>query len=267
MKKLLLATTFLAAFPVTGVSAKVCDFVTGIGTGAANVGFYDGNCSSDNQANDGDDVKAFLDKGAAASGVTTLDMSLQKNTAALADQNTEFIDDSPLTSFGGFTDGNGFANIKADLDSIQKFTIDPLVPSSENGAPFKGFDGMLFRLQLADAIGAILPKKDTGSITLTVNFSDGTSATDTFSGITLNNDTGVYGFDEPAGVAGLFVKSVDISTDSLHALDQVKQIEFSVPGLVATIPEPSTWVMMVAGFALIGGFGFARRRNRLSAPF
>ena len=261
MRQFLLATTFLVAFGASDAYAAPCATAAGSGDGSSLIQFYVGDCSSDNQANDGDDGKEFITKN--TTGVTSVNGSLDKNSSAVIDQNflTKVIGGGSFTTF---TDGNGFANIKSVGDITQEFEIDPVLPSDFDGLKhiFKGFDGLLFRGQEVDLPGAIEPGgADTGSITITVNFEGGKQATKTISGIKLKADFGVLGFDEPTE-PGALVDSVLIQTDALHAFDQVKQFEFSVPG-VAVVPEPQTWLMGMIGFGLMAALGW---RRRLKAP-
>jgi hypothetical protein len=262
MKSILLAGVMLAAIGSTSAFSKVCGSSNGTGADAASFVFYNGSCSSDNQANDGDDLKAFLDKGGTATFLgPDIDFSLTKNVATAIDQNTVFKDLSATSSATGFTDGNGFANIKSVGDALQSWEVDPINGSilGRLGTLFPGFDGILFRGQFADLNGGSTSKSDTASFTLKVNLSDGTSVIDTFSGLKLTADDGVFGFDEIGTLpAGLKVTSVDAFTDAAHAWDQIKQVEFSVPGPVAAIPEPRTWAMMLIGFGLMAGLGYRR---------
>jgi hypothetical protein len=250
---------WLALMTPSPAQAKTCGSTVGAFT------FLDGSCSSDNQANDGDDVKAFLDKGGSATFLgPDIDMSLSSNTSALIDQNVRFKDLSVSAGTTGFTDGNGFANIKSVGDALQAWEIDPIDGSflSRLGIAFPGFDGLLFRGQFTD-LGGGAGKNDSASLTLVVNLSDGTTVQDTFSGLKLKADDGVFGFDENSALPkGLFVDSVEAFTDENHAFDQVKQIEFSVPGAIAVIPEPKTWVMLVAGFAFMAILGVGRNGLR-----
>lgn len=270
MKKLLLTTAILVV-TAAGANAKVCGAANGVDAAtpsdAALFTLFNGSCSSDNQASDADDVKAFLDKTSNVTG-NVIDMSLSKNTAAAIDQNTDFKDTKNTGSAVGFTDGNGFANIKSTGDTLQAFEIDPLVPSTlitkSGNVPFLGFDGVLFRLQLVDLPGATEPRNDTGSITLSINLSDGSSVTETFTGLKLKADDGVFGFDEASALPkGLFVDSLTVSTDSLHSFDQVKQIMFS-PSIGSAVPEPGTWAMLIAGFGFMAFFGLKSRKDRLA---
>ena len=273
MKKLLLATALCAL--AAPAYAKTCGSATGVDAAspsdAALFNFYDASCSSDNQANDGDDVKAFLDSASANINGPNIDFSLTKNTSVLGDQNTVFKDLSAAPDSQGFTDGNGFANIKSTGDALQSFEIDPIDGSNLGGKVFNGFDGILFRGQLADlpAPAAAAPaaggskKADLATVTIVVNLSDGTSVTDVIQNLALNKDIGVLGFDEIGALpAGLSILSVDVSTDAAHSFDQVKQVEFSVEGAVgSTVPEPGTWAMMISGFVLMGLFGWRKART------
>ena len=267
----LVVLMWLAIMTPMAAHAKTCGAVSGtdptIAADAKLFTFLDGSCSSDNQANDGDDLKAFLDKGGQATfNGPDIDFSLTKNSSALIDQNTEFKDLSAGTSSAqGFTDGNGFANIKSVGDALQSWEVDP-IPGSVFGklaAKFLDFDGMLFRGQFVDLPGAVNPKQgDAAQFTLVIHLSDGSFVTNTFSGLKLKADDGVFGFDEVGTLpAGLFVDSVTAVTDPTHAWDQIKQVEFSIGGAVGVIPETRTWAMLVIGFGLMGALGYRRRTS------
>jgi hypothetical protein len=262
---MLLAATLLAALPLHA-AAKTCGSANGADSGvpgdASLFVFYDGSCSSNNQAADGDDVKAFLDKGGSATFLgPKIDFSLTKNTFTPNDQNTLFKDLSATSSATGFTDGNGFANVKSVGDALQSWEFDP-IPNSvlgKLGAKFLGFDGILFRGQFTDLGGGSLGNSDTASFTIKVNLSDGSSVVDTFSALKLKADDGVFGFDEIGALPkGLTVDSIDAFTDKAHAWDQVKQIDFSIGPGAGVAPEPRTWVMMLLGFM---GTAYAYRRR------
>jgi hypothetical protein len=77
------------------------------------------------------------------------------------------------------------------------------------------------------------------------------------------SDIGRIGFDEQVGSDPYHVTSVTFALQSgAAAWNQVKQLEFSVPGTV-TVPEPATWAMMGLGFAALGYAGFRRTRKTL----
>jgi hypothetical protein len=60
--------------------------------------------------------------------------------------------------------------------------------------------------------------------------------------------------------AGLYTTSFDFSTDLYPSKDIVVDQAFVVAGAV---PEPSTWAMMILGFAGIGFMAY-RRRNKMA---
>jgi hypothetical protein len=209
-------------------------------------------CSSDNQANDGDDIKMFVDK--ARVTVDTIDGSLGSNNQAF--------DNVVSNANAGATfetDGSGFANFKSHLagstsNNLTAYTFTPgSSPTLPDGTPFPGFDGQLFRGQI-DNLGAF-----NGDINVTINFFSGPSVSHTFSGIGTTNDFGVLGFDE-LNEPGSLISSVVIGAGAGGAWNEFKQIEFSVPGAVAVIPEPRTWVMGLIGFVMLGLFGAFKRR-------
>jgi hypothetical protein len=250
MRAALLAATLLA---VSGPAAHAaCSGNVTIG----NIVWISG-CSSDNQANDGDDIKMFVDK--ARVTVDTIDGSLGSNNQAF--------DNVVSNANAGATfetDGSGFANFKSHLagqpnNNLTAYTFTP-GPSATlpDGTPFPGFDGELFRGQI-DNLGAF-----DGSLDVAITFSDNSTASHTFTGLSSTQDFGVLGFDEVTE-PGTLVKSVTISVGAHDgAWNEFKQIEFSVPGAIATIPEPRTWVMMLLGFASLAYAvrrGAARQRD------
>jgi hypothetical protein len=254
MKSLFLATTILAAAGATPALAACSGNVT-----IGNIVWISG-CSSDNQANDGDDIKMFVDK--AKVTVDTIDGSLGSNNQAF-----DNVVSNANTGATFETDGSGFANFKSHLagkpnNNLTDYTFTP-GPSTTlpDGTPFPGFDGELFRGQI-DNLGAY-----DGMLDVTVTFSDKSTASHTFTGLSTNGkDFGVLGFDEFADPA-LLVSSVTISVGAHDgAWNEFKQIEFSVPGAVAAIPETSTWVMMLMGFGMAGiGYGARKRATHQRA--
>ena len=219
-------------------------------------------CDSDNQATDGDDLKLFLDK---ATGVTNIDGSLDKNSSALVNQNIHIagFDLDGVTPVAFNQEGNGFAelhsaNAGSPSNTLHDVTFTPIVPSVIEGqGAFLGFDGFLGRGQV-DPLGAGTGKKLAwdGIVTMVVDLVNGKSFDIVFAGDTKNDDVGAIGFDE-LNEPGFLVKSVSMNLDATGAWNEVKQFDFSVPGAVPTIPEPSTWAMMLVGFA---GLGFVSYR-------
>jgi PEP-CTERM motif len=101
---------------------------------------------------------------------------------------------------------------------------------------------------------------------VTVNF----GATTTFSGgfslnddpITINTDT-VYEVEMYAAIGGDPIIDERAYIDPFIGTPSGYSLELS-PGILngtAPIPEPSTWVMMLAGFAGLGALGFRRARK------
>ena len=106
---------------------------------------------------------------------------------------------------------------------------------------------------------------------MTVNFLDpltnttGTMTND-FHGVPVTKDFGRIGFDEDKTSDPYFVTSVTFSLDSGGGWNQVKQLEFSVPGAVSTpVPEAPGLVMVL--LAICGGVSlYGMQRIRRSAP-
>jgi hypothetical protein len=245
-----------------------------------------------------DDAQLFSNKIVKNPGTTTTSYSFDTNSSLSTHQNvlldsvtrgsgfdssTEAItvlSSSQLSADAGapFTEGNGFANIKSIGDQDQEVIIDPEPGASvwgKAGTPFVGFDGLYLRGQLADFVApgaapAAAPAAgpDTGSVTFAVDLFNPTTLTHltdiyTYSGIAVGSDFGAIGFDENGALpAGYFVDQLVVETDAAHAFDQIKQIAISVPGAsIPTVPEARTWVMLVAGFGLMGSVGYWRRRS------
>jgi hypothetical protein len=244
MRAILLAATLLAASGSGALAACIPHAPIG------NLNVFQ--CDSDNQATDADDLKMFIDK---ATGVTFVDGSLDKNSAAPINQNIHITADAAFNQ-----EGNGFAELHSanaglQTNALHDVTFAPIVPSTvkDQGA-FLGFDGFFGRGQV-DAIGGAWD----GAVTLEITFTGGTTLSIPFSGDTRNDDIGAIGFDEMDGTTSPFVSSVTMHLDSTGAWNEVKQFDFSVPGAVATIPETRTWAMMLLGFVFLG---FAGRRAR-----
>jgi hypothetical protein len=222
--------------------------------------FYS-NCSSDNQANDGDDIKMFVDKTPRTTSV--IDGSLGSNNQA-------FVNIVSTANADFETDGSGFANFKSvdagsTANTLTAYLFAPgPSPTLPDGTAFAGFDGELFRGQI-DNTGSY-----NGDLFVRVTLADGTMVEHLYTGLSDKNDFGVLGFDEQPGVDEL-VRSVFISVNSDGASggawNEFKQIEMSVPGAIAVIPEPRTWAMMLIGFGLVGLMGYRRalKRSALAA--
>jgi len=151
-----------------------------------------------------------------------------------------------VDTIGNINSGAGFATIKP----VKGGTLTSLTFTPEDDTLFTDFS---FRGQLA-------PKGDTGTIFVTWTDSLGTSDTLKF--------TGVPGPDEDFNRLGIIsmdgetLKSVVVTTDAGESFDEFKQVQFSAAGIPPSIPEPSTWAMMILGFI---GLGYAGYRKATTA--
>lgn len=134
---------------------------------------------------------------------------------------------------GGVDTGAGFATIKPSGASI----LSTLTFTPANDALFSDFS---FRGQLERA-------GFTGTVDVTWTDSSGMSGMIPFTGVKGPNSD----FDRLGIVSddGETLKSVEISTTGTGGFKEVKQVEFS-----SAIPEPSTFALMLLGFA---GLGYA----------
>jgi len=136
---------------------------------------------------------------------------------------------------------NGNATIKPIKDgSLTSLTVTPV-----NGNLFDGFS---FRGQLSVA----------GTITLVVTDNQGDpSQTFSFSVAKANQEFSAL------GITGIptdeTIKSIVISDSD--GFNSIKQMAFDQ---IAAVPEPSTWAMMILGFA---GLGFMAYRRKSSQHF
>jgi hypothetical protein len=74
-------------------------------------------------------------------------------------------------------------------------------------------------------------------------------------------------FNDGAGTCGANPSSLDIIVDNFvdavwSSLPQNGNTEI---GVIATVPEPSTWAMMILGFAGIGAMTYRRRKSAMLA--
>jgi hypothetical protein len=78
-------------------------------------------------------------------------------------------------------------------------------------------------------------------------------------------DFGTLGFDEPLLGPLSDIKSVTLSLDKTGVFKEEKQIDFSLdPTFTSGVPEPSTWTMILLGFAGLG-LMYSRTGKRTSA--
>ena len=152
-----------------------------------------------------------------------------------------------VDTIGNIDTGAGFSTIKPTSGA----TLTSLTFTPTDDTLFTDFS---FRGQLA-------PVGDTGVINVAWTDSNNLSGTLQFTGIP-GPDTD---FDRLGIVSndGETLKSVVITTAAGESFDEFKQVQFSAASIPPSIPELSTWVMMLAGFAGLGFLGYrAPRRER-----
>lgn len=153
--------------------------------------------------------------------------------------------DVSVTTIGNINTGAGFSTIKP----IKGGVLTDLIFTPADDTLFTDFS---FRGQLS-------PVDDTGIINVKWTDSSGTTGTLMF--------TGVPGPDKDFDRLGIVstdetLKSVEVFTTGGESFDEFKQVQFSAAGIAPSIPEPSTWAMMLLGFA---GLGYAAL-NRAKSP-
>ena len=156
-----------------------------------------------------------------------------------------------VDTIGNIDTGAGFSTIKPTKGT----TLTDLIFTPADDSLFSDFS---FRGQLD-------PSGFTGTIDVTWTDSLGTTGTIPF--------TGVKGPDADFARLGIVsddgetLKSVEISTPGSESFKEFKQVQFSAAGIPPSIPEPSTWAMMILGFVGLGyaGYRASRRENALAA--
>jgi hypothetical protein len=153
-----------------------------------------------------------------------------------------------VTTTGNIDSGAGFSTIKPTSDA----TLTDLIFTPADDTLFTDFS---FRGQLA-------PVGDTGVIDVTWTDSLGTTGTVVF--------TGIPGPDKDFDRLGIVstdetLKSVEVFTTGGESFDEFKQVQFSAASIPPSIPELSTWVMMLAGFAGLGFLGCRAPRRETAA--
>jgi hypothetical protein len=147
--------------------------------------------------------------------------------------------DIAVHTVGAVDTASGNATIKPNGDSI--FSTLMFTPVNANL-----FGSFTFRGQLFDA----------GSVTLVVQDNQGDLAQSfTFSGLNANADFGPFGISSVPG-SGETIKSLTLTTSGADGFKEEKQFTFGIAG---AIPEPSTWAMMILGFAGVGLLAYRRR--------
>jgi hypothetical protein len=149
-----------------------------------------------------------------------------------------------VSTTGTVDTGAGFATISPTKGA----TLDDLLFTPADDTLFTDFS---FRGQLA-------PLGDTGVIDVKWTDSNGTTGTLQF--------TGIPGPDEDFGRLGIVstdetLKSVEVSTAPGESFKEFKQVQFSAASIAPSIPELSTWAMMLTGFAGLGLVGYRASRR------
>jgi hypothetical protein len=153
-----------------------------------------------------------------------------------------------VTTTGNIDTGAGFSTITPTSGA----TLTDLIFTPADDTLFTDFS---FRGQL-NAVG------DTGVINVKWTDSLGTTGTLQF--------TGVPGPDEDFDRLGIVstdetLASVEISTAPGESFKEFKQVQFSAASIPPSIPELSTWAMMLAGFAGLGFLGYRAPRRETAA--
>jgi hypothetical protein len=252
MKSLLLAAGFIGALAAPAY-AGTCTLSSAV---KENILFSQ--CQGSSSAEEEDDQTWFIDK--KSNNGTSVLGSLGFNLGGGFDN---VLATASVKGAVGKT-GNGNANIKGVGGELTSITFTPVIPSSlgpkKSPIPFLGFDGMFLRGQTTGT-----------EVELTVNWGDGKSDSKTFT-VPSTGDFGEIGFDELLN-PGEFITSVTAAVLN-GSWTQLKQVDFSVcavggctsgvPTQTSSVPEPSTWAMMLLGFAGLGYGAFRRRaKSRL----
>ena len=150
--------------------------------------------------------------------------------------------DVTVDTIGNIDTGAGFSTITP----IKGGTLTSLTFTPADDTLFTDFS---FRGQLA-------PVGDTGVINVAWTDSNNLSGTLQFTGIpgpdTDFNRLGIVSND------GETLKSVVITTAAGESFDEFKQVQFSAASIPPSIPEASTWAMMILGFVGLGYASFRR---------
>jgi hypothetical protein len=190
---------------------------------------------------DGDELKGFADK--ANKGVSQFFMSVGKNDNSLKD--------IVVNTIGAVDTDDGYGEIKPAKNNVltsASFTV--TTTSTVN------VDGMFFRGQFEDIKNG---SAFNGDLFANVVAKNGNLTQFEWTGLPTNADHILLGVDETTepgpllGTVDLFVQAGEMKS--------LKQIDFSVPGSTPRIPEPSTWGMMLLGFAGLGFVGYRQTRK------
>ena len=182
---------------------------------------------------------------------------------------TDFKNDSAnhdVSTFTGTVGGHAGTAVTVDtignIDTGAGFsTIKPIIGGTLTDLLFTPADDTLF--SDFSFRGQLEPVGDTGVINVKWTDSLGTSGTLEF--------TGVPGPDEDFGRLGIVsidgetLKSVEVFTAAGESFKEFKQVQFSAASIPPSVPEPSTWAMMLLGFVGLGYAGYRRTTTTRAA--
>jgi hypothetical protein len=176
---------------------------------------------------------------------------------------TDFFNDAPakhdVSTFTGTVGGHTGTAVTVDtignIDTGAGFsTITPTSGATLTSLTFTPTDDTLFTD--FSFRGQLAPVGDTGVINVAWTDSNNLSGTLQFTGIP-GPDTD---FDRLGIVSndGETLKSVVITTAAGESFDEFKQVQFSAASIPPSIPEASTWAMMILGIVGLGYASFMR---------
>jgi hypothetical protein len=214
----------------------------------------------------------FLTPFALASGLTlaslpahatfVLDTSCGQSKCA---GGTDFFNDSAnkdVSTFTGTVGGHAGTAVTVDtignVDTGAGFaTITPIKGGTLTSLTFTPADDTLFTD--FSFRGQLAPAGFTGVIDVTWTDSNNVSGTVAFTGVPGPNSDfdrlGIVSTDET-------LKSVVVATAAGESFKEFKQVQFSAASIPPSIPEASTWAMMLFGFL---GLGYASYRRSTSS--
>ena len=185
------------------------------------------------------------------------------------DGGTDFKNDKAnkdVSTFTGTVGGHAGTDVTVDtignIDSGAGFsTITPIKGGILTDLLFTPADDTLF--SDFSFRGQLAPIGDNGVIHVKWTDSLGTSATLDF--------TGIPGPDEDFDRLGIVsldgetLKSVEVFTDPGESFKEFKQVQFSAASIPPSVPEASTWAMMMLGFVGLGYAGYRRANTPRAA--